>query len=100
MSKPICFRFPFNWKNPMGYIIAVAFQISMASEALRYMAFALTLPIGGFLWSLSLAEDIKNDANTLNECVRTKRAKSDIFQRFYEIIRCHIIAIQLRVCKN
>lgn len=75
-------------------------QFKYALALLRYIAFAMSVPIGGFLMSLSMAKDIKNDAYAFNKCVRTKPPKSEIFQRFCEIVRSHSVGIQLRVCEK
>lgn len=65
---PIPFRFPFNWKNPLGYSIAVTFQYMQAIHSDRPIFSGLFFGIGCYLCSVSIiTKDIKNDLKLFNE---------------------------------
>lgn len=65
-------RFPFNWKSPIGYLIAVALQFQMGFLPLRYMQCFLNFAIAAFLFSFSTVKDFKNDIIRFDKIAKSK----------------------------
>lgn len=84
-------RFPFDWKNPFGYGIAVLLQLKMVSLPLRYIASNLTLAFTGFLFALSIAKDIKVTAHSMSERAKastlSEKTMSTLYKQFCDLIR-------------
>ena len=81
------FRFPFDWKNPIGYLIAVGLQLIMVFIALHYVACFLTLAIGSVMFSLSIAEDIKDSLIFIDESAKSKQSLPHMMKQLIELIR-------------
>ena len=89
-------RFPFDWKNPFGYFIAISFQAIIIGNSIRFMACAVSLPYGGFLYTFSINQDMKNDLRAINGMTNTKESQTaDILKKFSEFICTHSDSKQL-----
>ena len=80
-------RFPFDWKNPIGYFIAVLLQIHIVSIPFRYVAPFASLGIAALLFSCSMAKDVKNDIDAINESAQLERSREYIFEQLSELIQ-------------
>lgn len=52
-------RFPFDTKNPIGYLIAVTFEYMQITYEFFLLANLLSLAIGSFSYAMSINKDIK-----------------------------------------
>lgn len=92
--KTLANRFPFDWKNPYGYALAVTLQIKIASIPVRFIACFLSLASGCFLFSLSLARDLKGGVHSINENAHEKFTCEQIIDliRFSNLKRFVLLA--------
>lgn len=54
-------RFPFDWKNPLGYLIAITIEYIMFIFVFLYGGGEVCFGIGSFLFSVAASTDIKAD---------------------------------------
>lgn len=74
MAFPITFRYPFDWKNPIGYCIAAMIQFSIASYVLPYLSCIVCYGFGNFMYSQSLAYDMRCALHSIGtEIKKSKR---------------------------
>lgn len=60
-------RLPFNWKTPVGYPIALIYQIVLAYPSFFHLAPILSFAIGLVRIFIAMIDDISNDLHRLNE---------------------------------
>lgn len=82
-------RLPFDWQNPLGYVIAFILQY-----ILTFNLFVTVLGIlifGAAICSMliSLVEDMKRDLDTLKASARAKCARREILMKFCHLIELH-----------
>lgn len=68
-------RLPFNWKNPIGYLIAVALECTLLLNPLRYMATMMTIGFAIFVFAIEFSSTIVDDMRALNKCAKVKRSQ-------------------------
>lgn len=95
-------RFPFNWKNPIGYCVSVSLQIIVVLYPMRYLASFSTLALGAYLFAVSSVKVVTADikASNDNTDLLLKSPTFDIYRKFSELIDLHSDAKQLSVLKN
>lgn len=79
-------RFPFDWKNPVGYLVAVAIQYRVVSVSYRYLSYFLSLAVVFISTSMSIAEDTVSDIRSICENVRIKHQSRSIYKQLAELI--------------
>lgn len=82
--------FPFNWRNPVGYVIAVAWECVSVFIFLRFLACMLPMMLACFLLAFSMTKDWKGDLRALNKTANTKH-----FKQLIEFVRSHSNAKEL-----
>ena len=60
-------RFPFNTKSPIGYCIAIVLQYALIAYNFFLLASMVSLGVGAYLFTISMAEYIKDILNSINE---------------------------------
>lgn len=84
-------RTPFDYKNPIGYSIAVALQLRFAVIPLRYIQCFLTLGFAGLLFSFSIVKDLNHSLKLFNRMAskkaKTKQNQSELMDALFELIR-------------
>lgn len=93
-------RFPFDWKNPVGYAIAVAFQCLLSLHPMRFIACFLSYGFSAFLFSISVGKDLKHDLNILNRQLKTEPFRCQILKKLIEFIDLHTSMKQLSEQKS
>lgn len=88
-------RFPFDTKNPVGYLIAAILQIIAMSYQACYLACLLALAVGAVLFASTLMADVTCDINAINDDLRSKKLKSYVSQKFSVLIQFHSDGKQL-----
>lgn len=68
-------RVPFHWKTPIGYLIAVVLQLLILAYPARFVSWMLSLAMGGYLFAMSLVNDIKEMIDSINENIKTKTTR-------------------------
>lgn len=71
-------RFPFDSKNPIGYLVGVLLEMPIAIFSLRYLASNLSMAFSGFLFALSISKDIKNTLSLIDVRVKANKTPSRI----------------------
>lgn len=90
------YRFPFDYRNIKGYLIAFTLEY-IAFFFIVLIAICQTSFIPGSFWMLiSLTQDVKNDLQLFNNFARSKNShRSEILRKFYEVISFQSDANQL-----
>lgn len=79
----------------IGYLIAVALEYAANAFLYFFNAGLVPLGIGGFLFILSITENIKNNLNSVNEMAKAKGTRAEIYGRISHSIQLHSDAKQL-----
>lgn len=87
-------RFPFNWQNPWGFLIALGLQYAMHSYGMLIGACALILGAAAFLYAIAASKCIKANLFSIAQCTRNK-TNQNILDRFIEFIQFHSCVTQL-----
>lgn len=85
----VLFRLPFNWRTPVGYMVALLGQWAAAVCTLFGGTTAISFLVGSCWLFITILDDITNDLNKLNGRNRKK------LQHFREIIVCYADVKQL-----
>lgn len=84
-------RLPFDWKNPIGYLMAVALQIQIASVLIQYIETFLTLGFAGLLFIFSLVKDLINDLKRFNKTAKSKKSQLPTVKELLANLICYDI---------
>lgn len=68
-------RYPFDWKNPVGFVLATILQVISMFYVNIIISAGLSTGVGVYLWALSMATDIKNNLKSINEAAKRKRKR-------------------------
>lgn len=90
-------RFPFNWRNPFGYSIAVCVEYFVCTYILIFVSCIISLGIGPFLLVTTITEDIENNAHVINECGENENTASQTLEKLSAFIQSYLSAKQLSV---
>lgn len=80
-------RFPFDWENPIGYLIAITLQLELISWNLRFMANLVSFGVACLLFTFQAAKDMKYDLHKINKNVKTKQTRSQTVEQLTEFIQ-------------
>lgn len=58
-------RLPFDWKNPIGYLIATVIQLEMIKNSFRYTVSMLAIGIAFYMFSIMLVKDVIDNLQPL-----------------------------------
>lgn len=87
--------YPFNWKNPYGYLIAVISQCIVALNLLHYVSCFVSIALGAYFYAKSLNGFMEDDLQSINEMVKQKKTKTDFIEPFSSFICTHADIKQL-----
>lgn len=91
-DAPFFSRFPFNWKNPFGYIFAVIFEYIISTYAYVVVFGAVFFGIGYcLLVVLIITKNIKNDLKFINGNVTSDPNQLLTFNLVKNFIQNHSI---------
>ena len=90
-------RFPFDWKTPIGYLMALSTEYLIGLLLTYSGVTLLNFSIGVYLMLISLSEDIQCDLQFFNDHANqnNKDKNSQIAKEFGELIHFHAEVIQL-----
>lgn len=88
-------RFPFDTKTPVGFSVAAVIQYLLLINLMIipkcfYMLGIATLPM-----LISIIDDIKRDLNAIQQSLRDKKKRRNVFKPLTQFIQCHSDARQL-----
>lgn len=90
-------RFPFDWKNPTGYLIAATMQFIMISYNLFYVACTTSLCVGTSLFLISVVNDLKSHTDLINNSAKSKKEnRLQTLKLLSEFIDIHSISLKLK----
>lgn len=89
--------YPFDWRSPIGYLIAVSVQCAVAFYLLDYLASFVSISLGAFLISNSINGFLRDDLQLINKKAEDKKAEDKKFkpEPFFEFIRTYAEIKQL-----
>lgn len=91
-------RFPFSWKDPIGYLIAFTLQSVSILDLFFFVSCCVSLGIGIYMVVTSLTEDIKIILNSINENAKFKRNRLKLSKEIYNALEFHATAMRLNKC--
>lgn len=97
---PLPMWFPFDWKTPVGYSIAVMVQFVVARLTMRFIGCFLSIGVASFAFSLSVCKDLKYILNSIDIDMKAEPLKCQIKQQFIEFIDLHTCMKQLSPFEN
>lgn len=84
-----CLRFPFNWRSPFEYLIAVIMEYTMLSYSLKIPACTISLGFGSYLVGIAASKCLKQCIFSINRSTATTVDGVLIFEQFAEFIEFH-----------
>lgn len=88
-------RLPFDWKNPLGYLIAACLQYVMTKCFFIYVASLSSFGIGFYLFSMAMSEDMKLNLNSIKRDSKTRRHQSEAIKQLAKFVQIHTLSKQL-----
>lgn len=82
-------RMPFDWKNPVGYPVAISLQFGMLFFLNVYLACFLTLAFGYYLFTLSIAENMTDELHLMTRGAKMQKSAKQILTELSEFISIH-----------
>lgn len=89
-------RFPFNWKNPIGYFVAASFEYIALLNLFMFVACVISFGISNFVFSMTMSIDVNNILNLLNDSAKTKDNRSQTMRHLADFVKCYSEQKQLR----
>lgn len=84
-------RFPFNWRNPFGYLIAASIQCIEVLNSLTFVACMISLGVGAFLFAVAGAKAATIILKEINENAKSKnKNKLENRQRILKQLAAYI----------
>lgn len=93
-------RFPFNWKNPVGFLVAISIQYTITAYGLTFCACVFGLAVGCFLYVIALNKIIKASLFNFSQNTRAKIDQIILLEQLIEFIELHSGAKQLSRINN
>lgn len=81
-------RFPFDWKNPFGYLIAVITEYMIVMSSVLTAGSALTCGIGFYLFIIAMSKNIKANLRSMDRKADRKR-RNHILKQLIEFLAFH-----------
>lgn len=81
-------RFPFDWKTPLGYLVAIALEYVVVSYVLLIAACLIIFGISAYLYIIALSKCIKGSLFAIGRRTQNKRNRH-ISDRFIEFAQFH-----------
>lgn len=89
-------RFPFDSKDPVGYLIAVILEYIMYGYDCFIIACTLALGVGAFWFAACACKEIQHILNLINAKAHAKKHRNDELKVFFEeFINTHLTVKQL-----
>lgn len=83
------YRFPFNWKNPMGYLIAYTLLLISVLNFIYFVTCCVTLGIGIFVFITSVATDLKNELIAFADRIKIEPNPMIMIKSLHDFIQFH-----------
>lgn len=88
-------RFPYDWKNPTGYLCSVAAVWLWGHYAFHYIASMVFLLVGVFMFAFTFTKDMKCNLYTINEMAKVKKHRKHMYKKLSKFVQTHANMKQL-----
>lgn len=95
LFKHITMRFPYDWKNPIGYSVAVSTQYLLAFYPSQFIGCFMNLAFGSFMFAKIFVIILKNELHAINKMAIHKKSRKNMREKISKIIRGHAHSKQL-----
>lgn len=100
MHIELCFchikRFPFDWRNPFGYLVTIIISYTFYWYELMIGACTISLAFGIYFYLLAMSKTIKDNLFFINnQSIDAKINKQLMLNQIVEFIDLHTFATQL-----
>lgn len=82
-------RFPIEWRNPFGFLIAISTQCTMFSYGVTISAYILSLGGGAFLYALVSSKVMKGGLLAINRRARAESDQTVLLEQIVEFLKFH-----------
>lgn len=82
-------RIPFNWKNPIGYVIAFFIQSGSHYFVLQAVIVNLCYFMGVCEFLMAFTKDMEAELVAINECNKTENCEKEVEKRLGDFIKLH-----------
>lgn len=79
-------RFPFDWTNPIGYLIAIFIEAILIWVPINDTAASWSFTIASFVFGLSSAKDLTRGLKRFNKNMKRKQAPCHIMKQLTELL--------------
>lgn len=90
-------RYPFDWRNPVGFVFATVLQTITMLYVNLLISTGLSAGVGVYMWAMSMAKDIKNNLNLINEIAKSKRKRSNLLKLLSVTVGYHSTSKKFRI---
>lgn len=91
------YRTPFDWRNPIGYLVAVTMQYVMIMYLLSTVGCALVFAIASYLFSIAMSKSIKLNLCSINRKAGDEIHRMRLMEQLVEFIEYHSRVKQLSI---
>lgn len=88
-------RFPFEWRNPIGYLAVVASEYVVIVYIMKFVFSVLFFAMGNFMLAASATKCLKDELKLINENAASKRKRVLTLKLLTSFIRNHSTLKQL-----
>lgn len=92
-------RLPFDYKSPLGFLLAIAIQYTMLVYALLFGSCVVALGIGFFLYEMAASKCIKTTLFSINRNIHAETDAAQIMEQLIEFLQFDSQHEQLSVSK-
>lgn len=91
-------RFPFDWKNPIGYLLAITVEYIILAYECFVVACILALAFGGYWFVITGTEEIQCILHLIDDKSQSKKNESNELKAlFAEFVDMHAFTKQLSI---
>lgn len=88
---------PYNWRNPLGYLVTASIQFFLSAYAFQYIVCFMLLAFGIFMFAMALAKIEKTKLHSINKMASNKKLRKNMYKELSEFIRMNANGKQLCV---
>lgn len=82
-------RFPFDWKNPRGYLVASTLSFVLNMNVMFFLICDMCIGVGFYIFATVLTKDIKNDFKTAGVWFESEPNPTLLSKQFFDLIYFH-----------
>lgn len=98
-ENAVFFRYPFDWKNPLGYLVAVTLQYIIIFHVFLLIFSAFSLGVGCFLLVISIMnQSMKSDLKLFNANAASDQNHLLTVKLVADFVEIHSFLKKLSVC--